>query len=118
MKVTELESSWFEKTKLCFNELMSWIDERWEKVVGKKLAVITKVSVHGLYYGMKKLAEEILSAGEGFYFCPFKFGEAICELLFSKLRSMNKATAGDYATGIALLNSSAHRKRQKRKIEK
>eukprot|EP01084_Bolivina_argentea_P276352 471540_1 len=47
----------------------------------------------------------------GFYFNPFKFGEAIVELLFSKLRSSGKAVAKDYATGIAQQNASLHRKR-------
>eukprot|EP01084_Bolivina_argentea_P223874 378688_1 len=111
IRIRSIESKWFEKTKQAFDALQTFIDNEWCKLVGKELAVITKVSMYGLYNGMNALAKEILLSGRDFYFCPFKFGEAIVELLFSKLRSSNKATAGSYATGIANQNASLHRKR-------
>eukprot|EP01084_Bolivina_argentea_P277892 474594_1 len=117
-QVKSLGSEWFEKCKSGFDNLVTWIETNWKHLVGKKLATITKVSIHGLYYGMKELAEEILDLDEEFYFCPFAFGEAIVEKVFCKVRSVNKAKASDYATGIAKQNSSIHRKQQKKKRAK
>ncbi len=98
---------------------MKWIDDNWKRLVGEDLAWITKVSLHGHYYGMRDLAIEILSSDQGYYFCPFAFGEGICEGFFSKLRFINKAIAADYATGKGNMNSQQHRKvvKYKRRTE-
>eukprot|EP01084_Bolivina_argentea_P276349 471533_1 len=100
-----MDHQWFKDTKIAYDSLNEFID----KYFKKEMAVITRLSISGLYHGMNYLAKNIIDAG--FYFNPFKFGEAIVELLFSKLRSSGKAVAKDYATGIAQQNASLHRKR-------
>merc|ERR1711902_115613 len=48
--VTNLESSWFVETKEAFTNLIGFIDAKFTSI-----AVITRLSVHGLFYGMNYL---------------------------------------------------------------
>ena len=104
VKITSLNSPWFTETQKFYTALITFISNFFPE-----LANITLLSIHGLYYGMRKLAILILSSGQNFYFCPFKFGEAISELCFCKIRAANKAIAKDYGTGIAYQNAAFHR---------
>eukprot|EP01084_Bolivina_argentea_P253723 426312_1 len=108
-QIRNLESDWFVETKDSFNKLIDFIEKHCTS-----MANITKLSVHGLYYGMNYLAHEVLENTDH-YFCAFKSGEAIVEYLFSKVRGQGKATTTHYAT---VIGSDNYKKKNQKKKQK
>ncbi len=108
-KIRKLESDWFDETKESFDKLTDFIEKHCAS-----MSDITKLGVHGLYYGMNYLAHEVLETTEH-YFCAFKSGEAIVEKLFCKARGQNKDSTNHYATLIASDNYKKYNKSKKLK---